>query len=230
MDRIPYSSLTIAILTVVCISCASPQQALVATPKTSKTHEVTHIPDLVRERKELKVYNVEQRESNWCWAACTEMILEYFGNEKRQCSIVEDYLKSENRVFHDACRGKDRHTYNTVGWPDLTQYNLNWNVTTKKKYYNNFYLDSALKERDLIREIEAGRPLMWSYTQAKKTNGKAGSGHMVVIKGYYKLIDGSIFLVCADPRNNSNDVFYSLKEYSRTHWRTFYNISKIESL
>lgn len=178
--------------------------------------------------KEVPVTAVRQRQTNWCWAACTEMILNYHDVTVPQCKLVENLLRSEGIVSANPCLATaDPYTVNVTGWPDLSSHELKWATTAKGKgvTYTSDRLDQALGEYAIVKELNDERPMIWAYS-LETSRGKASSGHMIVIYGYLKFADGSVWIVCTDPRDAKYQVKYPIKEYSRMHWRTFYGISK----
>jgi len=40
----------------------------------------------------LAIGHVVQQKTEWCWAACTKMVLSNFGQQVRQCEVVESFL------------------------------------------------------------------------------------------------------------------------------------------
>lgn len=199
----------------------------VVSEPVSRPGSQTAAPDIIASL-EIEVAPVKQRHTNWCWAACTEMILSYHEAPVPQCKVVEDLLKSEGYESANPClTSADVHSINVTGWPDLSAYGFKWSTTAKGKgiTHKSGSLDKALGEYAIVKELNDRRPMIWAYS-LETSRGKASSGHMIVVYGYLKFADGAVWIVCADPWDARHQVKYPIKEYARMHWRTFYGISK----
>lgn len=115
----------------------------------------------------LPVTFVPQYTSVWCWAACSEMVLSYYGNPTSQCYIV-DYWSG--KPFGWCCSGGFgcMGTAPTMGF--ISSVLLYGGVQSYT--YNGPLSFSAIKA-----EIDHNRPIILGYQSAQ-------AGHVVVLYGY----------------------------------------------
>lgn len=125
----------------------------------------------------LPVLGIVQEDTNWCWAACSSMILDYYGMSVNQCTIA-------NWVYRDGlddCCGITTcalfHCCNqTNGFCGGTRWGVqgvlaNWGVTSD--CYGS-YPYAGLSENAVRSEIDAGRPFVIGWSWA------LGGGHALV--------------------------------------------------
>jgi len=125
---------------------------------------------------------VTQSKSNWCWAACAEMIGKYYKpswNFRNQSSIVK-YVKgstiNQSGSLYESAKGTKYCAYNkkSFSYIGVSQYTGIWTW-------------------DRIRtEVDNGNPLQ--ACAGYYNNGQRNGGHIVVIYGWLL--------------NNSNDTYY----------------------
>lgn len=108
----------------------------------------------------VSINGVTQEKTNWCWAACSQSILSYFGTSVTQTAFV-NYVKNSttapNLTATDA-EAKSGLSHWGVSSTQTTSY-LSFSTIISEIYNNN-------------RPIYAG----WSWT--------AGGGHALVLDGY----------------------------------------------
>lgn len=103
----------------------------------------------------------------WCWAAVSEMILQYDAHVIDQCQIVGAYLGYYN---NECCY-----------YPQYCQTTAPIETIQRALFYYggmmSYLYPSALTFDQVVLEIDAGRPIVAGYT---------GSfiGHVVIIYGY----------------------------------------------
>ena len=128
----------------------------------------------------LKVKGVTQEQSQWCWAAVSQVVLDFYGHTASQCSIAE-YTR-QTATWHDFGK-KDCCV-------DPTQGCNYWNYLNTMKgavipILQHFGKVSAklsaksMTRSQVRRQIDTfGRPFVarWGWT--------SGSGHFVVVHGY----------------------------------------------
>lgn len=107
----------------------------------------------------LNIAAVQQEQSNWCWAASTEMVADYFGANATQTDIVR-YVKgsvvNETGTVYDIQKGLSH--YNISSTPVL----------------------SSLSFQTIVNQINNGQP------QVAIIRWASGGGHAYVIRGYYE--------------------------------------------
>lgn len=123
----------------------------------------------------LNVSQKYQEETQWCWAACSEAILEYYGTSKTQTEIAEYGTEGVN-------------TWNwlygsTPGDPPRN------GVDLILDYYGSISsdpLDRYLSQVEVQSEIDYGRPsvIRWGWD--------SGGGHIVVV---YGIEDATVYLM-----------------------------------
>jgi len=199
-----------------------------------------------------------QGKSEWCWAGCTEMIMDYWqkkigntnwetqiGKEPEQCQFAEVYSDTHEKfsaIFSsafldtiDCCMNNGQPLFDNVcnqpGWPD--------NVLLEYKFDYKVRGEQALSWEEIKNEIDCGRPFMyaWAFGIPKK------SGHMVVVFGYIEE-DGKREMYYWDPwpmgenggAGGAGDGLEEI-EFRTTHyetysdrmlWRTYYMLQPVE--
>ena len=154
--------------------------------------------------EQMNYYSASQTNSQWCWAASIQMVLNYYGVDIDQPQIVQ-------RTY-----GTDDFG-NLPNWPGSFQAihrNLNnWNIDSRGRYrvVANIGM-GAPTPRTLVQELSQGHPVIIGYKTGRN------SGHAVVITAvsYSQTPQGPIIhsIVVRDPwpsrRNQSN---YGRVEY-----------------
>lgn len=153
----------------------------------------------------LNVPQIAQTQSNWCWAASGEMVMDYLGTNVSQCDEANKRL---NRT--DCCNSPTPSACNSPGWPEFDKY-----------YFNSTYLDGTLSWSSLKTEIDNKRPVAFSW-HWDGTN----TGHMMVARGY-KTVNSVNYVDINDPNNGQSSISYTAYTSGNgyTHWRDYYNIS-----
>jgi hypothetical protein len=118
----------------------------------------------------LNVPNVQQEQTNWCWAGSSLSILNYNRIYTGQCTFVS-YVKT-GTTSPETCS------------------NLSASTTEAQKGLNYFgvsstYYDGALSFSTTKTEIAYSRPIYVSIGWLD-SNGNDVGGHAVVIDGYYE--------------------------------------------
>ena len=127
---------------------------------------------------ELPVPQIYQANTNWCWAACSQMVLQSYGVSIDQSEIAAYACGSRN--VPNALYGTTISTDDSVGTYDRIP------VNECLKHFGNIdctFYGRPLTEEELTNEIEAKAPPILSYTFTRRfTDGKVESGiiHFVV--------------------------------------------------
>jgi hypothetical protein len=99
----------------------------------------------------------------WCWAACSEMILQYYGRVATQCGILSAWFRFDCCTFPGPCT--------TTAPIEVIQATLAAVGVGSQRVLSPVSFD-------VVRaEIDAGRPLILAYRGSF-------SGHVVVLYGY----------------------------------------------
>ncbi|HSH67523.1 MAG TPA: T9SS type A sorting domain-containing protein, partial [Bacteroidia bacterium] len=126
----------------------------------------------------LSVSQVEQEQDQWCWAACSKNILDYYGFSKKQCEIVEWVRKTA--TFHNfgstecctnASKGCNYWNYN---------YDEKGSIQDILVYFGklqNVGVAAALTQSEIQTELTNNRlfVIRWGWSQ--------GGGHFIVGHG-----------------------------------------------
>jgi hypothetical protein len=133
----------------------------------------------VRSQTVLPVPTVIQSQTEWCWSACSNCILSYYGISTTQCQIAE-YTRNvatwHNYGSMNCC---------TTATAGCNYWNYNWGYPGSiEDILMNFgsisvsNLSNTISATTVNTEIAAGRPFIirWGWT--------SGGGHFIVGKGY----------------------------------------------
>lgn len=155
----------------------------------------------------LAVKLLPQQQSNWCWAASGDMIMDYLGATRvTQC---DEANKRFGRT--DCCTNPSSDACNVGGWPEFDKYGFSFSTT------------GTLSWSSLVNEINNNRPVAFSW------GWTGGGGHMMVARGY--LTSGGVNYV--DVNNpwapNVGDQYYTtysnyVSGSDHVHWTDYYNI------
>jgi hypothetical protein len=151
-----------------------------------------------------------QEQSNWCWAASGEMIMDYLGVNVSQCQEA-----NERSGRTDCCTNPNG--CNFTGWPEFDKFGFTFDRTSS----------TALTWAQLREQIFCKRtPVAFSW------GWPGGGGHMMVAYGYVTLNNVNYVSVFDPlPVNQGTDTIYTYDFWvaspgHHTHWDDFYNIRR----
>jgi len=105
-----------------------------------------------------------QKQSQWCWAACSAMILDYYGTPASQCDIA-NYALDQAKCCEDG-GGKECNRINTLisrppSYPKGVGSILSHFGGTRSTYY-----ESALRLQECKAQLTNGTPFIisWRYS------------------------------------------------------------------
>jgi hypothetical protein len=139
---------------------------------------------------ELGVRRTRQLRSNWCWAACVDMVLDFYGQpEVRQCDVVGKKLNKPccddpfNNKYNVTCDEKDiRLVWNSLG-------------IKSRAHLGQLTQDHGWVEAgELMTELKNNHPVQLGL----KWNGTGG--HAIIVQGWKDSSQGLFFFV-NDPWN-----------------------------
>lgn len=147
-----------------------------------------------------------QEQTNWCWAATSQGILNYFGNNPTQCQIVNWALSRS-----DCCRTPLPAGCNVANSLYATPSN-----GSIQGILQNFGLiastgqASVLNATTTITEMNAGHPFVmrWGWT--------AGGGHFLTTKGFIGSNNNGLMHI-NDPWNGERVMVYDAVVSDPTH-------------
>jgi hypothetical protein len=112
----------------------------------------------------LPVQYFQQSQGNWCWAACCQMVFDYYHtNALQQCDLASAQFGAS------CCVNPSGPVCNQGEWPDSVYPKYNVGFTR---------LDASMSQGDVAAEIAAGRPVEVYYAWA---GGR--SAHVALIVG-----------------------------------------------
>jgi hypothetical protein len=161
----------------------------------------------------LPVTNCAQEADLLCWAACGQMVMDFWKTAVSQCAQVE--RRSGDR---GCCDNHGRSLCNQSGWPQFPEWGFHCQTTTV-----------ALTWAQLQTQIVKSQAFVFSWmTVIQLSDQTVTGGHMMVARGYTNL-DEEAFVVIHDPARSdlglfTYDEFVAPTNY--VHWRDIYNIAK----
>ena len=140
-----------------------------------------------------------QAVSVWCWAACMEMIL--IGNKHGvpQCKLAAGEFKLDCCVANTP-----------TGCQRTVQPHRLVPLWLKRDYQQVTERCSTLSLDEVRNEIDAGRPVEVWLGELESCEPLTGSGHLIVVTGYYP-DDPEEWVVLMDPNPNNEKIEVSLK-------------------
>jgi hypothetical protein len=153
-----------------------------------------------------------QEKSNWCWAACGEMVMEKLGATITQC---DEAKKRFGRA--DCCNSPFPGDCNKGGWPEFEKY--------------GFTADSTNHEELTWEEVKGQIGCLKTPFCATWKRISVNEGHMVVISGY-KITNGIKYVRMRNPlpvnQGSSRWIRYTyyVSHSPYEHWNDYYNIKK----
>lgn len=156
---------------------------------TSGTQSIS-LPVVVAD-KVLDVPHFRQEKSQWCWAACAQMLVEYYGAKApvTQADLAEDGQgnKTDN----------EPKSFNVI----KTIIDKNTNKTAIEK-------EGEFTETQLRSMLNNGNPVIY-LIRRYNTSSKKWTGHYRVIYGYYKTSSDKYVYLVHDPWDQANVGFGS---------------------
>jgi len=125
----------------------------------------------------LQISPVLQKESQWCWAACVEMVTAFLSNPQQQCQAVTNLLTAGNPCSNS-------HDFREIGCSILKMAEVWKSVGVNSKLIRATDDEDlpALEFDKLKTEINANRPIEVGISW----HGGRG-GHAMIVKGYGKI-------------------------------------------
>ncbi len=131
-----------------------------------------------------------QEQSNWCWAAATASVLDYYGGLVKQCTLADKFVAGGgccNNPLPVACDAA-QDTSQALNFLGLL----------------GGQLKRALTLEEIIGQIDANQPVVLRITWA------AGGAHAIAITGYVTPTSGATLLIVEDPAQGSSDAMMDL--------------------
>jgi hypothetical protein len=156
-----------------------------------------------------------QVKDQWCWAACGQMCMGYYGVSHSQCEQVARYWNTANPCnpsCEPACKLPDHS-----GEPEFSKYQFTCDTAYKPLSWDSIRYEIGILQHPLVHGFRYGSD---------------GPGHFIVIYGYMQNPTGMQSLLIYDPHDEAPVTStISYKAYvgstDSTYWEDFANISKI---
>jgi Papain-like cysteine protease AvrRpt2 len=157
--------------------------------------------------KYINIKLLYQHESEWCWAACLEMILKSrWSDAPSQCELAGDAFDVEGccRSPADRLCNRPLPVWRIAG--ELANYGIPY-----------VFHESRVSEERLVEEVTRNRPVLLGLQFDWSDGGT--SGHAVLVVGWDENQDGR-FLIVHDPaRGIGSDWYEDLSSaYGRGRW------------
>lgn len=154
----------------------------------------------------LNIPRIAQEQTNWCWAAFSEMVFRFHGiTNVRQCDMASW------RFGASCCAAPSTSVCNAPSWPDTVL--ANWGI-------NHSYAGSSANLGSIQFEIGGNRPVGVYYTWL------GGGAHVALVTGWYDNNDVEI----ADPWYTHGRITYGdlMAAYGLGSWAgTYTNLRPI---
>jgi hypothetical protein len=162
-------------------------------------------------RQELQNFlRIPQEKSNWCWAAATDMVAEYYYRQTKEVKQCE--LASNLFGLSDCCKSDPSSSSGKC--------NQGCEVTDVSAVFETLKIEAQFRNRSLTLkelqlEIDAKRPVQVGFEWT------GGGGHVVIVIGYGRDEAGD-FLIVNDPLDKYQRAvvsYVSLKNaYGKGRW------------
>jgi hypothetical protein len=151
--------------------------------------------------KTLSIPSYKQERDNWCWAASSQMSINYLGGNKTQSQIV-NYVKGS--VVNEP--GTNAEVVRALNYGGLSGSNVNGSLAFSK----------------VASQVKNNQPILAAVSWNNNPNG---TGHMFVIRGFYNdTSTGKQDIYYKDPwPTNTTDKIFSYNSFlnnSDFTWRS----------
>lgn len=146
---------------------------------TSGTQSV--VVEVVVANVALDVPHIRQEKSEWCWAACAQMVVKYYNSS----------VTANQTTMAGVGQGNGNPTNDPAGFIAIER--IIENYTDATAYIKD---ETAFNENDLIAKLNSGSPVIYLSSRYKpKGSTIDDGGHIRVIYGYYETSHGNVYLV-----------------------------------
>lgn len=152
----------------------------------------------------LPVPQIAQEQTQWCWAACADMVVHYYGNTAaRQCEFANWLFGQSNCCASPGSSACNRPCQIN----DVSRVFSRWGIRSN-------YSGGSVSFGTLRSEVDSSRPVEVGYAW----NG--GGGHVALVTGWI-VVSGGNALRVNDPAYGSGGVYYNklLTAYDMGQWR-----------
>jgi len=127
-----------------------------------------------------------QEQDQWCWAASSQMVLQYYGHEVEQSAIADWAVGGLNQG--NAIGAQKTGPYLSI-FPPKIYYKLGAALVLNQfGPVTSNWQHSSLSSADIEKEINGGRPAIlavrWLQRDSKTKSLKDAGGHAIVLRGF----------------------------------------------
>jgi hypothetical protein len=165
----------------------------------------------------LTVSLIPQWQSNWCWAAASEMIMAYMGYDVPQCTQANQALNRTDCCYYSS----------TCNYGGLPTFGFNGFTSANNGTGIYFHLQGPLDFATLQSEIASNRPVAFAW------NWTSGGGHLMVVIGA-TVREGIEWVTINDPWDvnygDQTDITYTTwvaVPGNHTHQQDWWDIQRI---
>ncbi|WP_018883963.1 papain-like cysteine protease family protein [Paenibacillus massiliensis] len=153
---------------------ATPSLILAADVETERVISPNYVDYML-----LDIPTYKQEKTKWCWAASSQMVIEYLGGNKSQSQIVK-YIKGSTIN----AGASDQEVIRVLDWAKISATRISGNLPFGK----------------VISQISNNQPILAHINWKKDSE----LGHMVVIRGHYNHSEtGKWDIYYKDPAQNA---------------------------
>ncbi len=165
---------------------------------------------------------IAQEVSEWCWAACGEMVMKYWGHDVAQCSEASAANNRTDCCSYGLCPNQDEASpCNNPGWPNYAGYGFSSQSTGTPLTF------AQLQQQFYCQQSPTNFQWVWPG---------GGSSHLLVAMGYQVDSTGTQWIEIHDPlpECQGTDRFITYDDYidvddptygSHTHGTDIYDIT-----
>lgn len=167
----------------------------------------------------LGVPSIAQKTQSWCWAASSEMVLDFARKPVSQCKLAGDIFYQNSQY---CCQTPTPAGCVKGAWPKLEWYGVNYQKA-----------NGAVSWEQIKTDINRNAPLLASFRLA------SGVGHMVTVVGYGTGAQGQRLVEIINPCDHANQYGCVAKrhyvDYDRVyvpglppynmHWVDYYGLN-----
>ena len=155
-----------------------------------KTGKPINFSERIPTEKIIDVPQIAQEQTNWCWAACIEMVLRYYDKGAvQQCELANELFGRSDCCSEPSSPGCNK----PCEIEEISTLYSHRNIQSQ-------FVDENVSFSTLQSEIDADRPIEIVFYQRKEKRG-----HLVIVRGWHTT-DAEEFVHVNDPKDNSNDV------------------------
>lgn len=157
--------------------------------------------------KKIKITPILQEQTEWCWAACSCMIVNYYNDSNlKQIEIVKNNFRETTSDSNPILN------YNQgCNWKDI--------ITVYKKYKLKCCQKKTIKFKTIAKEINNNRPIELGL------HIPFFGDHVVIVTGF-KINDGN-YIYLIDPNSGGKWVLYNSLFQDKWIWKyTWLNFKK----